>query len=108
MNADDTLAIVVSLASEVEDRTPTEQRALIDVALGVDVRRGKFATSNPHPVRPFLTRLVLEGQEVGLTAAQVKRHGALLARWVVCESDGLPAGMHTLGMSCRPEATGGS
>jgi len=98
---DDSLASVVELACTVEDRDAVEQRALIEVALMLDKRRGRFTVSNRHPVAPRLVELVLEGQKVGLTVSQRKQHEASRLRWVEC-SCGVLVGAHMIDMVCRP------
>lgn len=65
MRGVDELALVVKLATETEDRSPDEQRALMAVALRVDKDRARFSVTNPVPIRPYLFQDVLDTYEPG-------------------------------------------
>lgn len=100
MNGDEALERVIRLACLTEDRAGDEQRALLDVALGLDRRRGRFTTTNPNPVPPVLVYLVentydpSEGRRVKLDRAQRRQHDRLIAKWATCPKCGIPMGAH--------------
>lgn len=92
MTNDEALALVIELACLTEDRSGEEQRALIDVALALDLKRGTLGTvTNKDPKRPTLTRHVVETygpdglgnprRPVGLTAPQEAKLAGLEQRW---------------------------
>lgn len=82
------LARVIDLACFTEDRTPDEQRALLDLALAVDVYQGRIGVVTwPNPVAPCLVEAVREsyspseGRRVDLTKGQQEKYERLLAKW---------------------------
>lgn len=107
MRREDELALVVRVACETEDRDPDEQRAMLAVALWVDLERGAFVTGN-RPQPPSLVALVeetydpSEGRRVHLTAGDRARYERLRARWEPCERCGAPAGTHPADGCPRP------
>lgn len=97
---DNDIALVLSVACETQDRTPAEQRAMLDTALHVDIERGRFTTTNRHPVRPMMVRMVRdsydpsEGRRVDLTAQQRAQVERMAKRWEMCAECGEPLGAH--------------
>lgn len=63
MRAIDELATVITLACETEDRSAGEQRALLNVALRVDAVRSKHTVTNPEPIAPHLTDVVIDSYQ---------------------------------------------
>lgn len=100
MKRTDAIAAVVDLACLTEDRSPVEQRALLDVALQADLERGRFVVRNKAPEPPRLVEQVLDtydpssGRRVGLTAPQQRGYDALVERWSPCSVCEKPLGMH--------------
>ena len=96
------LATVIDVACYTEDRTPSEQRALLDLALQVDMERGAFVTGNGGLAPPTLVSHVeatyepSTGRRITLTTQQRKQYDALLRRWRICDECGWPHGAHPL------------
>jgi hypothetical protein len=104
MSKQNDLAQVIDLACLTEDRSPGEQRALLDVALAVDLDRGAFTSSNHYPHPPTLVAHVeatynpsVEGERrVTLTKDQRGKYDRLRERWTPCRDCGFPQGVHPL------------
>lgn len=96
----DRLGTVLDVACQTEDRTGAEQRAMLDLALRVDLDRGKFTTTNPKPAPPeYVARVVATwhpsaGRRVALTRAQLEQYRSLAGRWVTCPTCRCPMGAH--------------
>lgn len=83
MSTDDTCAVVLQLAAAIEDRSPLEQRAMLDLALHLDARRARHTVTNPNRVEPFLFELVCdsyrpEGKRVEPTKVQREKYARLV------------------------------
>lgn len=100
MRRADQEAIVVRLACEVEDRAADEQRALLAMALRIDLERGRFTVSNREPVAPCLFVEVVGtykpegGRRVRPSGDQLRKIQELQERWLTCERCGRPIGAH--------------
>ena len=106
MILDDT-ATVIRLACMTEDRSTTEQRALLAEALRVDLARGSFArnragrtvvTRDPAPPELFVlardTYAPSEGRWVTPTSAQMRSYEAAVAKWAPCPTCKAAMGCH--------------
>ncbi|HVJ95347.1 MAG TPA: hypothetical protein VNC41_00790 [Acidimicrobiia bacterium] len=90
---------VLRVACLTEDRAPDEQRAMLAVALRLDLDFGAFVTGNRELRHPCLVALVEDtyqptGARVTLTSAQREQYGRLAERWEKCDECGWPRGMH--------------
>lgn len=95
------LTEVLSIACLTEDRAPGEQRAMLDLALILDMGRGAFLHNNRELYPPTLVAHVEATydpgkgvRQVSLTKAQREKYARLLERWARCDRCGWPAGMH--------------
>lgn len=100
MSINDDLALVLTLASMTEDRAPNEQRAMLAVALRLDLDRGAFVVGNRELQRPRWVRHVAatydpsDGKPVGPTKSQAEQYARLTERWSLCDECGYPMGAH--------------
>ena len=97
------LTEVLSVACLTEDRAPGEQRAMLDLALIIDLGRGAFMYRNHDLYPPTMVAHVeatydpgsLSGnRRVSLSKAQREKYNRLLKRWSRCEQCGWPMGIH--------------
>lgn len=97
MSRDDELALVLEVACQVEDRAPEEQRAMLGLALRLDVKRGRFTVTNHAPRRPELVYRVMESCALSpmFTKAQQQRFNRLTKAWEPCPDCKEPLGAHT-------------
>lgn len=94
MTALDDLANVVDVATENRNRTKEQQRSLIEVALTIDIERGKITRWNTQMCRPRFVAQVMATHDGEPTAAQTKRIRTVYAEWVRCKTCDLPLGAH--------------
>lgn len=102
MNKLDVLVNVLDVAMLTNNRSPGEQRAMLDLALELDKERGAFVSTNPNPMPPNLVADVeatyeTEGRRVTLTKAQREQYDRLRDRWSWCKGCGYPKGAHGSG-----------
>lgn len=93
MRGTDELALVIQVACETSDRAPDEQRAMLAVALKVDIDRAKWLTGASTPVRPHLFERVVETYDPseGRRVKVPKSMESKLARQIERYEEGLAA-----------------
>ena len=108
MSHRDNLVTVLEVACLTADRSPEEQRAMLAVALKLDIERGAFVQANYRgnltPVAPCLVKMVTDTSEpsaaVVLTVGQSSQYARLQAKWRPCEKCSEPLGAHGLNNRC--------
>lgn len=109
MNARDNLVTVLEVACLTADRSPEEQRALLAVALRLDLERGAFVQANyRNGAKPDGPRLMArvegsyepDGPRVKPTKAQLDQWTRLMERWYPCPVCSEPMGAHGLNDRC--------
>lgn len=111
MNKREILSTVLDVAMLTNDRSPGEQRAMLDLALEVDSDRGQFVITNPNPMPPTLVSDVEAtyepsvGRSISLTAAQREKYDRLVAQWRACAKCGWPFGTHGADERCPDRFT---
>jgi len=100
------MVTALDVACMTEDRSPTEQRALLDLALKLDKERGAFVSTNKAVHPPTLVAHVEAtydpsfGRTVSLTSGQREQYNRLLAAWSRCTVCGWAMGMHYADGEC--------
>lgn len=103
-------AMVLEVASLIEDRTPQEQRAMIAMALRLDHDRGLTAAQyrgDQLPIYPTLFDRVVDSydpdtdqRQAHPSAKQWDTHGRQVAAWASCIRCTQPIGVHYLDDKC--------
>lgn len=94
------LTRVLEVAALTEDRAPDEQRAMLNLALVIDMGRGAFVNTNHDLLPPTMVAHVeatyspSSGRHIGLTTQQREKYERLRESWTPCSECGWPNGTH--------------
>ncbi len=106
----DTMATVLHVACLTEDRSPDEQRAMLDAALRIDCERAAFVVTNKHWRAPEMVAEVEAtydpsvGSRVTLNKAERARYDRLLRECSLHPACWHPMGAHYDGGRCPTTA----